>query len=136
MVLTRAKLLSLRYSSLRLPHICYEVVRELQLASKLTRHGLRGGWQAKRAKSAFKFLTFGLANVRSVNSRSEDILDFLCSTRVDVLSLTETWLNSDDGDEVLRAVCPPGYTALRNPCTGGPWWRSGSSPSYLCPGVA
>ena len=38
---------------------------------------------------------------------------------MDVLSLTETWLKSDNGDDVLLAVCPPGYAALHNPRTEG-----------------
>ena len=118
MTLTRSNFLSLRYSTLsaqRLPPTFYQVVRKLELASKPTRRECRGGWQAKRARSACRFTTFGLANVLLANARSEDIFDFLCATLVVVLSLTETWLKSSNGDQVLKAACPPGYAAHSNP---------------------
>ena len=46
------------------------------------------------------------------SKNAENIFYFLCSTRVGVLSLTETRLNGDDGDKILDAACPPGFAAF------------------------
>ena len=43
----------------------------------------------------------------------------LTVTGLDLLAITETWLNDDIGDVILRDVCPAGYSAIHCPRASG-----------------
>ena len=61
-------------------------------------------------------LTFCLWNCQSVCKKTAVFQEYLCSNKIDVCALTETWLSSDD--EAVRAECTPigGGSALLS-CT-------------------
>ena len=46
-------------------------------------------------------------NVRSVKSKSADLLDYMYSSGADLFALTETWLNANDTAAKLEFI-PPG----------------------------
>ena len=53
-------------------------------------------------------LNFCLCNCQSVCNKTAVFQEYLCSSKIDVCALTETWLSSDD--EAVRADCTPiGY---------------------------
>ena len=53
-------------------------------------------------------LNFCLWNCQSVRNKTAVFQEYLCSSKIDVCALTETWLSSDD--EAVRAECTPiGY---------------------------
>ena len=59
-----------------------------------------------RAKS----LKFAVLNTRSIRNKSLIVKDFIVDRDVDILALTETWLNSSDLDsQIIRDICPTGY---------------------------
>lgn len=121
MALTRSQIIALRlspHSALKLPESTWRLIKELCLASRKTRRGCRGGSSARRARAARRSLAIGLANVRSVGKNADAISDFMVTYNVDVLALTETWLNTLDGDQLILSACPPGYAAVQIPRTG------------------
>ena len=71
-------------------------------------------------------LSFCLMNTRSVRNKSADIHDFVCEYKVDLLAITETWLNAND-DAVRVELCPTGYKFCDHPRTG----RSGGGTALL-----
>ena len=53
-------------------------------------------------------LNFCLWNCQSIRNKAAVFQEYLCSSKIDVCALTETWLSSDD--EAVRAECTPiGY---------------------------
>ena len=52
--------------------------------------------------------TFGLLNARSINGKTDRIKDLIFDHKIDVLSLTETWL-CDSSNYVASDVTPPGF---------------------------
>ena len=75
-------------------------------------------------------LSFCLMNTRSVRNKSADIHDFVCEYKVDLLAITETWLNAND-DAVRVELCPTGYKFCDHPRTGRSGGGNGSSVSGL-----
>ncbi len=69
----------------------------------------------KRERAAKKYLYCGLANARSLNSCQDALQHHLTISDLDLLSITETWLNEQNGDDILRDVCPEGYVAIHRP---------------------
>ena len=57
----------------------------------------------------------GLLNARSVNSSAGIIAQHLLNFDLDLLAVTESWLTSDSGDDILRGICPEGYLSLHRP---------------------
>lgn len=78
----------------------------------------RRGRRSRRSKSP---PLFGLANVRSLCNKGASVVEHIDSLRLDMLTITESWLTAGTGDAVIRAACPPGYTAMHRPrpSTGG-----------------
>lgn len=54
-------------------------------------------------------------NARSLNSKSELVVDFMTTANIDVLAVPETWLGGDNGDGELRALCPSGFSFVQQP---------------------
>ena len=52
--------------------------------------------------------TLALINPRSVHSKAGTISDYINERDVDIICLTETWLN-DNNDAVIDAITPDGY---------------------------
>jgi exonuclease III len=61
-----------------------------------------------------KYLTFGLLNARSVVNKTETIIDFIKEHDLDILSITETWLQSDDNFSASN-VTPHGFNLISSP---------------------
>ena len=57
-------------------------------------------------------------NARSVRNKSADIFDFVCEKKIDLLAITETWLNANDG-AVGNELCPTNYKLCDHPRTDG-----------------
>ena len=102
----------------RLPDSVLRIIRELGIASRRTRRGCRGGKVAKRARAAKRFLLAGLVNARSVASKPDVITSLLLSADLDLLFITETWLNAQHGEDILLGVCPEGYASFQVPRIG------------------
>ena len=70
-------------------------------------------------------------NARSLRNKLADIFDFVCECKLNLLAITETWLNAND-DAVRNELCPINYKLYDQPRTdrtgGG---RNSSSLSRL-----
>ena len=62
-------------------------------------------------------MTLSLVNVRSVRSKSADLLELVCDMKSDVICLTETWHTQNDVAARNRAT-PSGYELLDQPRIG------------------
>ncbi|EFX78763.1 hypothetical protein DAPPUDRAFT_104992 [Daphnia pulex] len=100
-----------RHSScFRLTDFIYKTLRNFHLLSRCpTRRVCRGGRTRLRWGNSL-YSNLALINARSINRKSELINDFISSSSIDVLAVTESWLSGDDGDKDLRAMCPAGYS--------------------------
>ena len=58
--------------------------------------------------------TVCLWNAHSIRNKSAELCDYITDHDVDIMFLTETWLNSED-DVVIGECTPPGYTFLNVP---------------------
>jgi len=69
------------------------------------------------------FVRFCLLNTRSLNNKSLQVNDYIIERNLDIMAVTETWLNnSPDSNFVTRDVCPTGYLIShvpRNNRSGG-----------------
>ena len=59
-------------------------------------------------------LSFCLMNVCSGRNKSADIFDFVCEYKIDLLAITETWLNAND-DAIRNKLCPTNYKLCDHP---------------------
>ena len=50
-------------------------------------------------------------NTRPVRNKSAYIFDFVCEYKIDLLAITETWLNAND-DAVRNELCPTNYKLI------------------------
>ena len=51
-----------------------------------------------------------LLNARSIRNKTLIIKDFVIDNDVDILTLTETWLNPNSNDQtIINSLCPTGY---------------------------
>jgi hypothetical protein len=96
------------------------IVRSLGIPAVFpSRRGCRRGKSVKINRAAKKFLYCCLVNARSLVSNKYVISHHLTVTGLDVLAVTETWLNEENGDTILREVCPSGYSAIHCPRSRG-----------------
>ena len=59
---------------------------------------------------------FCLLNARSINNKSLAIKDFVVDKCIDVLAITETWLNGTASDDVaINNICPTGFLMHHEP---------------------
>ena len=66
-----------------------------------------------------RFVNFCLLNARSINNKTTIIKDFVVENNIDLLGLTETWLQSDaDNELIIRDLCPSGYSFHHVPRPG------------------
>ena len=75
-----------------------------------------------------KHSTFRLLNARSVAARTDKIKDLIFDHKLDILALTETWLN-DSSTYVAADVTPPGYIFLRLDRANG---KNGGGVGIMC----
>ena len=55
-------------------------------------------------------LDFCVLNARSINNKAHTIKDFVVDNNLDVLAITETWLQSNGSESFIEAeLCPAGY---------------------------
>lgn len=110
---------SLRRSSLvshRISSPLLRIIRSLNVAAApATRRGIRGEKSVEVSRAQSTFLYSGLANARSLVSNRHLFNYHLTLTGLDLLAVTETWLNHDNGEVTLRDVCPASYSAINCP---------------------
>ena len=58
-------------------------------------------------------INYALINARSVKKNLDIIKHAMYESKLDVLSITETWLSANDEYEV-KAICPDGFSVMRN----------------------
>jgi len=51
----------------------------------------------------------------SFHNKSASIVDLVISKKLDILALTETWLNPDDTTSCISDICPPYYSFYHQP---------------------
>ena len=69
--------------------------------------------------SATRPVNFCLLNARSVNNKTLIIKDFVAEHCIDLLAVTETWLQSEtDNEFIIRDLCPTGYLFHHVPRSG------------------
>ena len=62
-------------------------------------------------------LKVGLINARSVCNKMNSLNDLIVDSKIDILGLSETWLNGDDHDVVtVGNKTSPGYSLQDSPC--------------------
>jgi hypothetical protein len=83
------------------------------------KRGVRAGKLARRAREAKKFVPFALVNARSLLKRVDVITHHLITYDLDLLAVTETWLNERHGDDDLLNICPSGFSAVHSARLGG-----------------
>lgn len=113
---------AVRFSPLLSPRLSTKIlslVRILDIAlNPPTKRGKRGGKLNRRNLSSRKFLFCGLLNARSLSASKFIVQHHIIHNNIDLLAVTETWLTLDNGEEILRSVCPSGYLSLHNPRIG------------------
>ena len=55
-----------------------------------------------------QFLLLCSLNTRSVRNKTDDILDYVCDCKADLLAFTDTWLRGEHST-VRVNLCPDGY---------------------------
>ena len=68
----------------------------------------------QKIDSKTSHINYGLINACSIINKTETIVDFILEHDLDILSITETWLKSDDSFSVSN-VTPPGFSILSCP---------------------
>lgn len=61
-------------------------------------------------KKPCRFANFCLLNARSIRNKTSLIKDFLLDSKIDLMALTETWLQGDCDEYSVRDITPPGFT--------------------------
>jgi hypothetical protein len=56
----------------------------------------------------------GILNARSINNKTEEVVDFILDNKLDVLCVTETWLQANDSF-TAKSVTPNGFSIISNP---------------------
>ena len=93
----------------RLPQSVYIALNGLGIFRRTrarSRRGVRGGGATRLLVRQRSFL--GLVNARSLLNKCELISSHVIDTRLDLLAVTETFLNIDNGDLAIKAACPDG----------------------------
>ena len=70
--------------------------------------------KGKIKNNTLNSLNYGLLNARSINNKTETIVDFILEHKLDILCITETWLQSDDSF-TTNHVTPCGYSIISSP---------------------
>ena len=64
-------------------------------------------------------ISFGVINCRSVRNKGPTIADIVSSRSLDLLSITETHIRSNETDSLLRSITPSGYKLCHKPRAQG-----------------
>src|SRR5271156_2499648 len=59
-------------------------------------------------------INFGVLNARSVNNKTESVVDFVLEHKLDILCITGTWLQSEDRF-TTNHITPSGYSMISSP---------------------
>jgi hypothetical protein len=70
--------------------------------------------RSKTMQTVRNALGYGLLNARSINNKTDSVIDFILEHKLDILSITETWLQSDDSF-TTNHVTPSGYSIISSP---------------------
>ena len=71
-------------------------------------------WSSSTVDSKRKSLDLCLLNARSVRNKTLAISDFTTDLNIDIVALTETWLNSDD-EAFITELYPEGFKFIHAP---------------------
>jgi hypothetical protein len=114
--LSSEEFFSARYSPLippMLPRCLLFTVRALSIASRSpTQRCRRGGKSVRRCFTVKKFLHCALLNARLLQRNMSTTQHHIMFHNLDLVAITESWLREDSGDDILREVCPAGYSSL------------------------
>lgn len=112
----------------RLPKCVFCVIRKLNICTvRPTRRGKRGGRKCKKLNDRGRTLkhpnqlTVCSLNCQSVKGKciSGIISDLVIQYDMDIFAMTETWLTSNETDDIyLKALTLPGYELYSIPRTG------------------
>ena len=59
-------------------------------------------------------LNYGLLNARSVNNKTDSVVEFIVEHQLHILCITETWLQSND-NFTINSITPSGFDVISNP---------------------
>lgn len=77
---------------------------------------LRRNNNGDNCSSTSRYFKFALLNTRSVRNKAMIVKDFAVDNDIDALALTETWLRSDNDDNIeIGTLVPTGYRFLHVP---------------------
>ena len=65
--------------------------------------------KVQKAATSFNDIHVVLLNARSVNNKADALNDFICSSNIDILCITETWITEDTPTATINALVPDGY---------------------------
>ena len=78
------------------------------------KHFSMPAWSSSTVDSKRKSLDLCLLNARSVRNKTLAISDFTTDLNIDIMALTETWLNSGD-EAFITELCPEGFKFIHAP---------------------
>ena len=64
-------------------------------------------------------MRFATTNLRSVRQKSAALSDLISSKKIDVITMTDTWLSSCDTAACLDDIYPPGFSLFHCPRPSG-----------------
>jgi exonuclease III len=70
--------------------------------------------RSKTIQTVRNALSYGLLNARSINNKTDCVIDFILEHKLDILCITENWLHSDD-IFTTNHVTPIGYSIVSSP---------------------
>ena len=125
---SRTELLNLFHIKHSVTSSVWNTIRSLGINDKAkTRRGRKGGRNRRKKPNIAShqdrggdgtLCKFGLWNARSMKAKTSMICDFIISTKLEVLALTETWLSGDDRDNCAIAdivATLPTHNFIHNP---------------------
>ena len=71
--------------------------------------------QARKDVPVRKRLNVKYMNAHSVNNKSEEISQLIIDGKIDLLLVTETWIQGNEEDFVTRSLTPVGYNLIHVP---------------------
>ena len=67
-------------------------------------------------KCSWKWINFGLLNVRFIKNKSVVLHDFILDNKLYLLAVTETWLSEDQNEsDIINSLTSNGYSSYSNP---------------------
>ena len=73
--------------------------------------------ELQKDSTVSQHLQLALFNTRSINNKAMYLKDYVVDHKIDLLALTETWLDSMDNQSLntINELCPNGYAFMHVP---------------------